>query len=79
MNWTGRQTDTRIKMMRRFHTAISGLIPKRLRDDQGATVIEWSLLLAAVVLPAIVIVRYGLITLAGHYGLITTLNQMPFP
>jgi len=42
-------------------------------------VIEWSLLLAAVVLPAIVIVRYGLMTLAGHYGLITTLNQMPFP
>ncbi|MFN3168973.1 MAG: Flp family type IVb pilin [Phycisphaeraceae bacterium] len=69
--------------MKRFQYAISSWVPKRLRnslkDDRGATVIEWTLLLAAVVLPAIVIVRYGLITLAGHYGLITTMNQMPFP
>ena len=41
--------------------------------------LEWSLLLAAVVLPAWVIIRYGLYTLAGHYGLVTTMNQMPFP
>lgn len=79
MNWTGCQTDTRIKGMKRLHRTISRWVPQRLRDDQGATVIEWSLLLAAVVLPAIVIIRYGLITLAGHYGLITTMNQMPFP
>lgn len=49
------------------------------RDDRGATTLEWTLLLAMVVLPAWVIIRYGLLTLAGHYGLVTTLNQMPFP
>ena len=54
-------------------------MPKRLRDDQGATMLEWCLLLAAVVLPAWVIIRTGLYTLAGHYGLVTTINQMPFP
>ena len=65
--------------MKRLHLAIQRLIPERLRDDRGATVIEWSLLLAGVVLPAWVIIRLGLYTLAGHYGLVTTMNQMPFP
>lgn len=57
----------------------SRLLSKRLRDDQGATTLEWCLLLTFVVIPAWVIIRYGLLTLAGHYGLVTTLNQMPFP
>lgn len=55
------------------------LLPKRLRDDRGATMLEWCLLLAAVVLPAWLIIRIGLNTLAAHYGLVTTMNQMPFP
>lgn len=79
MNWTGGQTDTRIRLMKRIRQAISRCVPERLKADQGATVIEWTLLLAAVVLPAIVIIRYGLIILGGHYGLVTTMNQMPFP
>ena len=54
-------------------------LPERFRDDRGATMLEWCLLLAAVVLPAWVIIRIGLNTLAGHYGLVTTMNQMPFP
>lgn len=65
--------------MKHLRHAISSLLPKRLRDDRGATMLEWCLLLAAVVLPAWVIIRMGLNTLAGHYGLVTTMNQMPFP
>jgi len=48
-------------------------------EERGATTLEWALLLAAVAIPVITIVYYGLAILAGHYGLVTTLNQMPFP
>lgn len=65
--------------MNRFRQTIQRLVPKRLRDDRGATMIEWCMLLAGIVLPAWVIIRFGLLTLGGHYGLVTTLNQMPFP
>ena len=65
--------------MKHFFNGITSLVPRRLRDDRGATMLEWCLLLAAVVLPAWVIIRIGLATLAGHYGLVTTINQMPFP
>ncbi|MEM6260249.1 MAG: hypothetical protein AAF711_17750 [Planctomycetota bacterium] len=65
--------------MRILKNTIQSLVPKRLQDDRGATMLEWCLLLAAVVLPAWVIIRMGLATLAGHYGLVTTINQMPFP
>ncbi|MGB0766250.1 MAG: Flp family type IVb pilin [Phycisphaeraceae bacterium] len=64
--------------MKRMHAMLTRLIPERLRDDRGATMLEWCLLLAAVVLPAWVLIRLGLQTLAGHYGLVTTMNQMPF-
>lgn len=65
--------------MKRFYNSIVRLVPKRFRDDSGATMLEWALLLAGVVLPFWVIMQYGLDTLAAHYGLVTTLNQMPFP
>ncbi|MEO0475782.1 MAG: hypothetical protein AAF085_07415 [Planctomycetota bacterium] len=65
--------------MNRLSSLITSFVPKRLRDDRGATMLEWCLLLAAVVIPAWVIIRIGLATLAGHYGLVTTMNQMPFP
>lgn len=65
--------------MKLIRHTITNLLPKRLRDDRGATMLEWCLLLAAVVIPAWVIIRIGLATLAGHYGLVTTINQMPFP
>jgi Flp pilus assembly pilin Flp len=65
--------------MKRFHQTISSLVPRKLRDDRGATMLEWCLLLAAVVIPTWIIIRIGLATLAGHYGLVTTMNQMPFP
>ena len=65
--------------MKRIRRAITSLLPKRLRDDRGATMLEWCLLLAAVVIPAWVIIRVGLNILSAHYGLVTTINQMPFP
>ena len=65
--------------MKHLIKTIQSLVPERLRDDRGATMLEWCLLLAAVVIPAWVIIRIGLATLAGHYGLVTTINQMPFP
>ena len=65
--------------MKHLIDTIQSLVPERLRDDRGATMLEWCLLLAAVVIPAWVIIRIGLATLAGHYGLVTTINQMPFP
>lgn len=48
-------------------------------EERGATTLEWALLLAAVAIPVIIMVRFGLSILAGHYGLVTTFNQMPFP
>ena len=48
------------------------------RDEQGATTLEWTLLLAAIAIPSLVLIRYGLALLAAHHGLVTTINQMPF-
>ncbi|XAL99293.1 hypothetical protein OT109_17140 [Phycisphaeraceae bacterium D3-23] len=50
-----------------------------IREERGATTLEWVLLLAAIGIPTLGIIIYGLMTLAGHYGLVTTMNQMPFP
>ena len=66
-------------MMKRLYQRIVSLTPERFRDDRGATMLEWALLAAAIVLPFWVIIQYGLDTLAAHYGLVTTMNQMPFP
>ena len=47
--------------------------------DRGATMLEWTLLLAAVALPSYLVVRLGLATLFAHYQLVTTVNGLPFP
>lgn len=65
--------------MQRISQTIQRFIPRRFRDDRGATTMEWCLLLAMIAIPAWIIIRQGLFTLAGHYGLVTTMNQMPFP
>jgi len=49
------------------------------RDESGATMLEWSLLLAAVGIPALMLIIIGLRIMAAHYDLVTGLNQMPFP
>lgn len=51
-----------------------------LADDQrGAVSLEWTLLLAVIVLPSYFIIQTAIQTLLGHYQMITTLNAMPFP
>ena len=52
---------------------------RRLRDDRGATMLEWVLLLAAIALPSYVIILVMLDVLAGYYQMISTLNGLPFP
>ena len=48
-------------------------------DQRGQTALEWTLLLAAIVIPGYAIVRMGVETLIGHYQMLTTLNALPFP
>ena len=52
---------------------------RRLADEQGATALEWTLLLAAIAIPSYGIIRLGVMTLIEHYQMITTLNALPFP
>ncbi len=49
------------------------------RQDRGATGLEFVLLLAAFVLPSVVLIRLALEALAQHYQMIVTLNAMPMP
>jgi len=50
-----------------------------LADESGATTLEWALLLGVVAIPTYYIIQMLLATLMGHYGLMTTLNALPFP
>lgn len=65
--------------MKHLTAQLRRLLPKRFRDDRGATMLEWSLLLGGVAIPMWIIIRMGLNLLAAHYGLVTTMNQLPFP
>lgn len=49
------------------------------RDEQGATTLEWALLLAAIALPSYWLMQLALNVLVGHYQMMTTLNALPFP
>jgi len=64
--------------MRKFYRQTLDHLTALHRDEQGATTLEWTLLLAAIAIPSLVLIRYGLAILAAHHGLVTTLNQMPF-
>lgn len=65
------------------HRVFRGLrgLRRRLRRDgeRGATMLEWVLLLAAIVLPSYVIIQLGLRLLFAHYQMVTTINGLPFP
>ena len=50
-----------------------------LADDQGATTLEWALLLAGVGLPSMYIFTLLLQLLVAHYQLTTTINSLPLP
>lgn len=56
-----------------------GRQPRLLCDEQAATTLEWSLLLAAIALPSYFIIRLALDSLVGHYQMMTVLNSLPFP
>ena len=49
------------------------------RDEDGATALEWTLLLAVVVLPSYVLIRVSLALLVMHYRMIVMLNGLPLP
>ncbi|MEM8738290.1 MAG: hypothetical protein AAGG38_07410 [Planctomycetota bacterium] len=65
---------------RKFHLGLRRILRRIAAHDQrGATLLEWTLLLAAVVLPSYVMIRVGLVVLFEHYRLVTTLNGLPLP
>jgi len=49
------------------------------RDESGATMLEWTLLLAVIVLPSYALLRLALDVLVAHYRMIVTLNGLPLP
>ena len=52
---------------------------RRLADQRGQTMLEWTLLLVVIALPSYVFVRTGVEILIAHYEMVTTLNGLPFP
>lgn len=59
--------------------SIRRVLRRLMRDQRGATGLEFALLLAAIVLPSYIVILYGLDILAEQYRLIVTLNAMPMP
>jgi hypothetical protein len=49
------------------------------KNQRGATMLEWTLLLAAIALPSWFIIKMTLSALAGYYRMMTTINGLPFP
>ncbi|MCE9592522.1 MAG: hypothetical protein K8S99_18600 [Planctomycetes bacterium] len=50
-----------------------------IADEEGATSLEWALLLAAIALPSYYIIRMLLNIVAELYRMNTSLNAVPFP
>ena len=50
-----------------------------VKNQRGATMLEWTLLLAAIALPSWFIIKMVLSALVGQYRMMTTLNGLPFP
>ncbi len=65
--------------LRRTRRRAKALIGRLHRDQDGATMLEWVLLLAAIALPSYFIMQLALAALVGHYQMITTINALPFP
>ena len=49
------------------------------RDQQGATTLEWTMLLAVIGIPSYWIFKTLLATLLAHFHMMSTLNSLPFP
>lgn len=52
---------------------------QRLVDRRGATMLEWTLLLAAIALPSYAIVLLLLETLTAHFGIVLVWTSLPLP
>lgn len=52
---------------------------RRVKNERGATMLEWVLLLAVIGLPSFFIINVALNALIGNYQMMTTLNALPFP
>lgn len=50
-----------------------------LRDDRGATTVEYVLLLVGVALPLVAFFRYALSVLAEYYRMLSFIETLPFP
>jgi Flp pilus assembly pilin Flp len=50
-----------------------------LRDQRGATSVEWILVLAVFVIPMVYVLGVLMAALVEHYGMITFFETLPFP
>jgi len=55
------------------------LLRQLTQNQDGATTLEWALLLAAIAIPSYYITQTALSALIAHYQMVTTLNALPFP
>jgi Flp pilus assembly pilin Flp len=60
-------------------TRLIRILHKLKNDQQGATTLEFALLLGAIAIPSYYIIQTALSALVAHYQMITTLNALPFP
>ena len=60
-------------------TRLKSILRKLAKDQQGATTLEFALLLGAIAIPSYYIIQAALSALVAHYQMITTLNGLPFP
>jgi Flp pilus assembly pilin Flp len=58
---------------------VCGKILGTLRDQRGATTVEYALLLAFIALPSIYLFRLLLAFLAEHYKMVVFLETLPMP
>ena len=54
-------------------------IRRLLTDETASTMLEWALLLAAIALPSYVAIRLALMSIVGHYQMMSAINSLPFP
>ncbi|MDX1682640.1 MAG: hypothetical protein R3336_05940 [Phycisphaeraceae bacterium] len=52
---------------------------RTLQDDQGATALEWTLLIAAIAIPSYFLFALALNLLVTHYRILSLLNSLPLP
>jgi hypothetical protein len=57
----------------------ASVLTRLVKEDSGATTLEWGLLLAAIALPSFFILQACLGLLVDHYRMTTTLLALPLP